>query len=96
MPRVTGRRHRSNAAADSVFDYFKKLMLPFHFLTCYLKEQFSSLALATSSLLGIIPTVICTKETDISDAIKMHSQDVLSPELGSQKLEVTICTHASR
>lgn len=89
MPRITGRQqHRSNATAESVFEYFKKnAAIPFldHIISD-LDEQFSCLAITASSLLGLVPTVICTKHIDISDALEMYRQDLPSPELVAQEI----------
>ena len=84
MPRQAQRQlHRSNAPAVSVVDYYwKNVAVPFldHIIS-NLDERFSSLTVTASSLLGLVPSVICTKEPDISAAIQMYRQDLPSPEL---------------
>ena len=51
-----------------------------------LEVWFLTLSLAASTLLGSVPSVICTKEPQISEAIKIYSQDLPSPELVSQEI----------
>ena len=84
MPRQAQRQlHRSNVPAVSVVDYYwKNVAVPFldHIIS-NLDERFSSLTVTASSLLGLVPSVICTKEPDISAAIQMYRQDLPSPEL---------------
>ena len=90
MPRIANRqKHRSNAATESVFEYFKtNVAIPFlDYIISDLDGQFSSLAITASSLLGLVPSVICTKEVDIRSAVEIYREDLPSPELVS--LEVT-------
>ena len=84
MPHIAMRQqYRSNETAESVFDYFKKnVAIPFldHIIS-NLDEQFSSLAVTASSLLGLVPTVICTKQVGTSAALELYHEDLPSPEL---------------
>jgi hypothetical protein len=84
MPRQAQRQlHRSNVPADSVIEYYQKnVAIPFldHIIS-NLENRFSSLGVTASSLLGLVPSVLCNKEPDISAAIKMYQQDLPSPEL---------------
>jgi len=52
-----------------------------------LDEQSSSLAITASSLLGLVPTAICTKQVDITTALELYHEDLPSPELVT--LEIT-------
>ena len=68
----------------SVFDYFKKnAAIPF---ISDLDEQFSSLAITAASLLGLVSTVICTEQVNIT-ALELYHEDLPSPELVA--LEIT-------
>ena len=87
MPHIAIRQqHRSYETAESVFDYFKKNAAIDHIISD-LDEQFSSLAITASSLLGLVPTVICTKQVDITTALELYHEDLPSPELVA--LEIT-------
>ena len=80
MPRIAiiRQQHRSYETAESVFDYFKKNAAIDHIISD-LDEQFSSLAITASSLLGLVPTVICTKQVDITTALELYHEDLPSP-----------------
>ena len=52
-----------------------------------LDEQSSLLAITASSLLGLVPTAICTKQVDITTALELYHEDLPSPELVA--LEIT-------
>ncbi len=84
MPRITGRQqHRSNPESTSPFDYFKKtLAIPFldHIISS-LESQFSESAVIASTLLGIVPSVCCSRDVSFDDAVSMYEQDLPSPEL---------------
>jgi len=80
------QQHRSNETAESVFDYFKKNAAIDHIISD-LDEQSSSLAITASSLLEHVPTVICTKQVDITTALELYHEDLPSPELAA--LEIT-------
>ena len=74
MPRIAKRQqHRSNAPAESPFDYYNRnVAIPFlDHISSNLNTQFSVMAVTASSLLGLVPAVICTRDMDIEDALKM-------------------------
>ena len=41
----------------------------------------------TTSVIGLVPAVICTRDMDIEDALKMYSNDLPSPELVRQEIK---------
>ena len=84
-----GRKHRSNAPAESPFDYYNRnVAIPFlDHISSNLNTQFSVMAVTASSLLGLVPAIICTRDMDIEDALKMYSNDLPSPELVKQEIK---------
>ena len=90
MPRIAKRQqHRSNAPAESPFDYYNRnVAIPFlDHISSNLNTQFSVMAVTASSLLGLVPAIICAREIDIEDALKMYSNDLPSPELVPQEIK---------
>ena len=89
MPRITGwQQHRSNPESTSPGDYFKKsIAIPFldHILSS-LESQFSKSAIIASSLLGIVPSVLCSKDVNFDSAVFMYEQDLPSPEIFPMEL----------
>ncbi|KAL5486890.1 hypothetical protein EMCRGX_G019427 [Ephydatia muelleri] len=82
------QQHRSNPSSLSVEDYFKKTVaIPLldHIITS-MKDCFSVAAIVTSSLLGVIPSVCCSKEVNMERAIEKYKDDLPSPELTSTEL----------
>ncbi|KAL5491472.1 hypothetical protein EMCRGX_G016767 [Ephydatia muelleri] len=73
MPRVTGRQqHCSNPSSFSVEDYFKKTVatpLLDHIITS-MKDRFTAAVIVASSLLGVIPSVCCSREVNMERAIE--------------------------
>ena len=91
MPCIAIRKqHRSYETAESVFDYFKKNAAIDHIYSG-LDEQSSSLAITASSLLGLVPTVICTKQVDIATALELYHEKLPSPELIALELLAGSC-----
>ena len=89
MPRVTGRlQHRSNPSSFSVEDYFKKTVaIPLlDRIITSMKDRFSAAAIVASSLLGVIPSVCCSREVNMERAIEKYKDDLPSPELTSTEL----------
>ena len=89
MPQQTKRQqYRSSAPAESVIDYYRKnVAVPFiDHIIANLDRRFSVLAVTASSLLGLVPSLICTKEPDIAAAIQMYHNDLPSPELVPQEI----------
>ena len=69
MPRIAARQqHRSNTSSDTPLDYYKKnVAIPFlNHISTHLAEQFSSLTITAGSILGIVPSVMHSKEINLS------------------------------
>ena len=83
-PRVTKRKqHRTNPEASSVEEYYRRaVVIPFidHIIQS-LEHRFSPCSLIASSLLGIVPSVCCTREVCVDKAIDQYTPDLPSPEL---------------
>ena len=72
MPRVaTRQQYRSNIASLSPMEYHKKNnAIPFLDHICTrLAEQCSSLSITETSLLQLVPSVMCSKEIRLSEVI---------------------------
>ena len=82
------QRSRPNAEAETVEEWYKvNVAIPFldHIIT-ELDSQFSALAQTSSRLLGLVPSVMCSKtDLDISEAVELYHDDVPSPELFDQE-----------
>ena len=89
MPRIAGRQqHRTNPESTTPFDYFKRsLAIPFldHIMSS-LESQFSESAVIASTLLGIVPSICCSRDVIFDDAVSMYEQDLPSPELFPMEL----------
>ena len=90
MPRITRRQqHRSNPKVSSPQDYYKKtnaIPLLDHIIST-LDGQFSKSATVASSLLGLVPSVCCSKEIQLNDALEKYAEDLPSPELFPAELK---------
>ena len=53
-----------------------------------MKDRFSAAAIAASSLLGVVPSVCCSREVNMEAAIEKNNDDLPSPELISTKLRM--------
>ncbi|XP_037553231.1 52 kDa repressor of the inhibitor of the protein kinase isoform X2 [Nematolebias whitei] len=88
-PRITKRQqHRSNIPSEDVFSHYRlNLAIPFleHIIT-NLEAQFSSLSATASSLLGLVPSVICNRHLDTTEIVSMYAEDLPSPELVDQEI----------
>ncbi|KAJ8024668.1 52 kDa repressor of the inhibitor of the protein kinase [Holothuria leucospilota] len=85
-PRIAGRQQlRSNAPASTPYEYYKRnLAIPFlDHINENLHTQFTGLAKKATSLLGLVPAVICSDpdSIDINEAVELYSTDLPSPEL---------------
>ena len=89
-PRTVGRQqHRSNVSSTTPIEHYKRnVAIPFldHVLT-HLNEQFSSLSVNASYLLTIVPSVMFSKPSKLSEITAQYQQDLPSPEL----LEMEMC-----
>ena len=69
MPRITSRQqHRNNAEACSPCEYFKRnvaIALLDHIIIS-INQLFSQSAIVAASLLGLVPSVPCTKEVKLN------------------------------
>jgi hypothetical protein len=83
-PRLAQRQqHRSNLPSINIIDHYKlNIAIPFidHVIS-HLDHRFSALAITATSLLGLVPAIICSSEVDISPIVKMYNSDLPSPEL---------------
>ena len=69
-------------------DYYKRIVaIPFldHVLST-LDSQFSEAAKVASSLLGVVPSVCCSREVNLDATLKKYDQDLPSVELFSGEL----------
>lgn len=89
-PRTVGRQqHRSNVSSTTPIEHYKRnVTIPFldHVLT-HLNEQFSSLSVNASYLLTIVPSVMFSKPSKLSEITAQYQQDLPSPEL----MEMEMC-----
>jgi hypothetical protein len=89
-PRSCGRQmNRPNVVTTTVEQWYKvNVAIPFvdHIITD-LESRFSPLAKRASSLLFLVPSVLCTcTEVDFSSVVEMYSSDLPSPELFDQEV----------
>ena len=85
---IRSMQNRANAPAISVQEYFlRNIAIPFidHVIT-ELETHFIPLSTTSSTLLGLIPSVLCNQVVDISEAVEMYKDDLPSPELIDQEL----------
>ena len=84
MPRLTSRQqHRSDAKAQAPREYFQRnLAIP---ISCF-EEQFSPPAKVITSLLGLVPSVLCSRNVNLSAAVNTYTDDLPSPELFKMEL----------
>ena len=91
MPRITSRQqHRSNIGASSAKEYFQiNIAIPLldHIIMC-IDQQFSPSAGIAISLLGLVPSILCSKDVSLEPAVSMYETDLPSPEL--LQMEITM------
>ena len=90
MPRIASRQqHRSNAEAVSAEEYFRRnIAIPFlEHVIVSIEQQFSQASMIAISLLGLVPSVLCSKEVDIEAAVIKYNCDLPSPELLQMELQ---------
>ena len=84
MPHIASRQaHRSNAEAPSPSEDFKRnIDIPFldHIIMC-IEQRFSQSALIATSLLGLVPSIMCSRDVDVQSAAVTYAADLPSPEL---------------
>ena len=83
MPRIAARQqNRSNIPAASVQEYFQRnVAIPFldHFIIS-INRQFSKSAVTAISLLGLVPSIICSQDVNLEEALIKYRDDLPSPE----------------
>ena len=89
-PRTCVRqRNRSNASplTDTIEEWYKvNITIPFlDHVIAELESQFSLMAQTASQLLGLVPSIMCSKDLDMSEAVQLYHQDLPSPELFDQE-----------
>ena len=89
-PRTCARqKNRPNAEAETVEEWYKvnvAILFLDHMIT-ELDSQFSAVAQMASRLLGLVPSILCSREDlDISEAVGLYHADLPSPELFDQEL----------
>lgn len=90
MPRIASRQqHRSNVEASSPCEYFQRnVAIPvLDHIIMSIDQQFSPSAIIATSLLGLVPSVLCKKEVELEAAINTYSTDMPSPELFQMELK---------
>ena len=84
MPRLTSRQqHRSNAEAQTPREYFQRnVAIPLldRIIMC-IEEQFSQSPKVATSLLGLDPSVLCSRNVNLNAAVNTYTDDLPSPEL---------------
>lgn len=90
MPRIASKQqHRSNAPASSPREYYQRnVAIPVldHIIAC-IDQQFSPSAIIATSLLGLVPNVLCSKDVELDAAINKYEADLPSPELFQMELK---------
>jgi len=98
MSRISSRQqHRSNAEAQTPKEYFKQnVAIPLlDQIIMSINGQFSPSAAVATSLLGLVPSVLCGREVDLKAALTKYSDDLPSPELFQMELQRWKAQHAS-
>ena len=78
----------SNAPAETTEEYYKRnCAIPFlDYIIANLDSRFSPLALKATSLLCLLPSIVCTKEVDLKEVLELYETDFPSPELAQLEL----------
>ena len=82
IPPITGRQqHRSNPPSASPLNYFKRTVaIPFlDFIVSSLEERFSRFAVIATSLLSLVPSVLCTQDV-ILDSVVTATAKTSTPQ----------------
>ena len=89
ISRITGRQcHHSNPPSKSPEEYFRKaIAIPLlDHVQSTLESQFSAADLVSVSLIGIVPSICCTREVSLDDALVTYADDLRSAELFEPEL----------
>ena len=88
-PRIARKQqHRCNVPAENPEEYYRhSLCIPLldHVITD-MGTRCSTLAQRSTSLLGLVPSVLCKQKPDLADAISMYKGDLPSPTLLPEEL----------
>ena len=67
--------------------FLRNMAIPFiDYVITELETRFTPLSATSSTLLGLVPSVLCNQEVDIAEAVEMYKDDLPSPELIDQEL----------
>ncbi|XP_035668943.1 52 kDa repressor of the inhibitor of the protein kinase-like [Branchiostoma floridae] len=89
MPRIAVRQqHRANAMAASPREYYQRnVVIPFlDHITTSLSDRFAASAKIATSLIGLVPTIVCSRDVRLEDAVAQYEADLPSPELFPMEL----------
>lgn len=77
------QQNRSNPPAESIEEYYKRsCAIPFlDHIIAHLDSRFSALTIKASSLLCLVPSIICAEDVVLTDAVEVYKDDLPSPEL---------------
>lgn len=88
-PQLASRQlHSSNAEAQAPSEYFQRnvaISLLDHIIMC-IEEQFSPSAKVATLLLGLVPSVLCSRNVNLNAAVNPYTDDLPSPELFEMEL----------
>ena len=80
MPRITSlQKNRSNTPAVTAQEYYRRnLAFPFlEHIIVQLESRLSGLSKQSASLLGLVPSVMCRRDSDISEAANLYESDLV-------------------
>ena len=89
MPRIAARQqNRSNIPAASVQEYFQRnVAIPFlDHIIISINRQFSKSTVTAISLLGLVPSIICSQDVNLEEALIKFRDDLSLPELTDAEL----------
>ena len=81
MPHITGRQsHHSNPPVKRPEKYFRKaIAIPLlDHVQSMLESHFSAVALVLVSLIGIVPSICCTRKVSLDDVLVTYADDLPS------------------
>ena len=89
MPRIAAKQqNRSSIPAASVQEYFQRnVAIPFldHIIISIIR-QFSKSAITAISLPGLVPSILCSQDVNLEEALIKYRDDLPSPELMDAEL----------
>ena len=89
MPRIAARQqNRSNIPAASVQEYLQRnVAIPFlDHIIININRQFSKSAVTAISLLGLVPSIVCSQDVNLEEALIKYRNDLPSHELMDAEL----------